>query len=281
VLAGFFYGFAHFIKEALHALPEIAQNAIPRIIDYATKQGVDLPFHDVDSLKTLVLASLTDQLRHLGNFARIATKEFAFLIIGAVVSVSLFLTPRFERGDPVRLGRNLYAQFCDELTERFASFFRSFERVMGAQLIISGINTVLTSIFVLSVGLPNPVVVIVLTFLSGLLPVVGNLISNSVIVCIAFTRSPELAFACLAFLVVIHKLEYFLNSKIIGDRIKNPVWLTLLALILGERLMGIPGMILAPVVLHFIKVEASRLPPWTDSENTPAPPPEVEQSLTR
>jgi predicted PurR-regulated permease PerM len=34
--------------------------------------------------------------------------------------------------------------------------------------------------------------------------------------------------------------------------------MTLLALILGEKLMGIPGMILAPVVLHYIKVEASR-----------------------
>ena len=36
------------------------------------------------------------------------------------------------------------------------------------------------------------------------------------------------------------------------------MWLTLLGLLLGERLMGIPGMILAPIVLHYIKVEASR-----------------------
>jgi predicted PurR-regulated permease PerM len=54
-------------------------------------------------------------------------------------------------------------------------------------------------------------------------------------------------------------LEYFLNSKIIGNRIRNPVWLTLLGLIIGERLMGVPGMILAPVVLHYLKVEASRM----------------------
>jgi predicted PurR-regulated permease PerM len=55
--------------------------------------------------------------------------------------------------------------------------------------------------------------------------------------------------------VAIHKLEYFLNSKIIGDRIRNPVWLTLIALIIGERLMGIPGLILAPVVLNYLRVE--------------------------
>src|SRR5437899_10894589 len=67
--------------------------------------------------------------------------------------------------------------------------------------------------------------------------------------------SPRLAIVALIFLVAVHKLEYFLNSKIIGDRIRNPVWLTLVALIIGERLMGIPGLILAPVVLNYLRVE--------------------------
>ena len=81
---------------------------------------------------------------------------------------------------------------------------------------------------------------------------------NTLIVGVAFTLSPNTALWSLVFLVVLHKLEYFLNSKVIGDRIKNPMWLTLLGLIIGETLMGIPGMILAPVVLHYIKVEASK-----------------------
>ena len=92
----------------------------------------------------------------------------------------------------------------------------------------------------------------------GLLPIVGNIISNTVIVFVGFTISPRMALVALVFLMVIHKLEYFLNSKIVGDRIKNPMWLTLIGLVLGEKLMGVPGMILAPVVLHYIKVEASQ-----------------------
>jgi predicted PurR-regulated permease PerM len=109
--------------------------------------------------------------------------------------------------------------------------------------------------------------VVGLTFLCGLLPIVGNLISNAIIVGIAVTMSPRLAIVALIFLVAVHKLEYFLNSKIIGDLIKNPVWLTLLALIIGERFMGIPGMILAPVVLNYIKVEASK---WPAPDSIPA-----------
>ena len=69
----------------------------------------------------------------------------------------------------------------------------------------------------------------------------------------------KFALASLVFLVAVHKLEYFLNSKIIGGRIRNPVWLTLLGLVIGEELMGIPGMILAPVVLNYLRVEMSKI----------------------
>src|SRR5262249_19946213 len=129
----------------------------------------------------------------------------------------------------------------------------------SAQFIISLLNTGFTAIYVFAVGLPYAPLMIVLTFLCGMLPIIGNLISNTAIVALSFRVSPQLAFASLVFLIVLHKFEYFLNSKIIGDRIKNPVWLTLLGLIIGERLMGIPGMILAPVILDFIKVEASTI----------------------
>jgi predicted PurR-regulated permease PerM len=141
---------------------------------------------------------------------------------------------------------------------RFEIFFVSFNKVIGAQIIISAINTVLTAIFLIWNGFPYTVVIIGLTFLCGLLPIIGNIMSNTLIVGVGFTISPNMALWSLIFLVVIHKLEYFLNSKIIGDRIKNPMWLTLIGIVLGEKLMGIPGMVLAPVVLHYIKVEASK-----------------------
>ena len=48
------------------------------------------------------------------------------------------------------------------------------------------------------------------------------------------------------------------------------MWLTLIGLIVGEKLMGIPGMILAPVVLHYIKMEASRNKAATDLASSPA-----------
>jgi predicted PurR-regulated permease PerM len=263
LLAGIAYGLAFFINQAIEALPQIADKAIPSIIRWAEERQVQLPFTDFDSLKALAMEAVKNQVQFLGgfaNFARGATMQFVFLVIGCVVAISLFLNARMELNRHNHLlQNNLYSICCDEIAERFAGFYQSFATVMGAQIVISAINTVLTMIFVLTVGLPHPVVIVGVTFFCGLLPVLGNLVSNTIIVGIGFTRSPEMALMALVFLVVIHKLEYFLNSKIIGTRIHNPVWLTLLGLIVGEKLMGIPGMILAPVVLYYLKVETSKI----------------------
>ena len=136
--------------------------------------------------------------------------------------------------------------------EWFFDFYppRLFAMVVAQVPIMIGIHAGSTDLHLLAM---------LLSFgLFGLLPILGNLMSNTLIVSVGFTLSPNTALASLIFLVVIHKLEYFLNSKIIGHRIQNPMWLTLLGLVLGERLMGVPGMILAPVVFHYIKVEASQ-----------------------
>ena len=45
----------------------------------------------------------------------------------------------------------------------------------------------------------------------------------------------------------------------ITTRLPASAELTLLGLIIGERLMGIPGMILAPVVLNYLRLEGSRI----------------------
>jgi predicted PurR-regulated permease PerM len=261
LVLGIFYLFAFMFRQAYFAFPAIAEKSIPAILNFAAEHDITLPFDDLPTLREASLEWIRHQLLYVGNFAKIATKEFAFLAIGFIVAISLFINPAIDldRGRH-HIERNLYSFACDEIATRFRSFYLSFARVMGAQLIISTINTGFTAVYLLAIHMENAVLVIAVTFLCGMLPIVGNLISNSMIVAISFTQSPHLAFASLIYLIVLHKLEYFLNSKIIGDRIKNPVWLTLLGLVLGERLMGIPGMILAPVILNFVKVEASQIP---------------------
>jgi predicted PurR-regulated permease PerM len=274
VVAAIGCGLAYFSRQVRVQLPEIARKTIPAVVEYAEKQGVDLGFTDYASLKTVAVAEVQQSIANFGRYLRAAAFQIAQLLIGLVVAVSLFLNVRWgSEDDPHTARDSLYATVVRELSVRFQTFFSSFSRVIGAQIIISLINTALTAIFLVWNGYPNATVIVVLTFLCGLLPIIGNILSNTLIVGVSFTIAPRLALFALIFLVIIHKLEYFLNSKIIGDRIRNPMWLTLIGLVLGEKLMGIPGLILAPVVLHYIKVEASRNKAGDSASPAAAPPP--------
>jgi predicted PurR-regulated permease PerM len=256
-----FYGVGFFLQSTVEALPAIAVKAVPAVTQWADAHQIRLPFTDFTSLKEQLLKSAASEANNIGkfaNFATGATKEFIYLLVGCVVAMGLYLNPRLELDhEPAGAKNNLYSACCAEITTRFARFYESFCMVMRAQVIISSIDATLTGIFIEIMGLHYLIVAVGITFLCGLLPVVGNLLSNTVVVGLGFIASPTKGLIALAYLVCIHQLEYLLNSKIIGGKIRSPLWLTLLALVLGEALMGIAGMILAPAILHYIRIEMS------------------------
>ena len=136
---------------------------------------------------------------------------------------------------------------------------RAFRGVMVAQAKISAINAVLTGIFLLGVmpltGFPLPLAktLVVLTFVVGLMPVLGNLISNAAITLVALLVAPAAAVVALVFLIVVHKLEYFLNARIVGGEIGARAWELLLAMLVAEACFGVSGLIMAPVVYVWLR----------------------------
>ena len=254
------YGAGFYVGESVKSLPEIRERVIPKVLEYADGYGLTLPFSDTTTFKAQVTSVAKKQAADLAKFGFLATREIVLMIIAFVIAIGIFINSKVDLGEGTyAVKNNLYSIATKELSNRFLTLYRSFVTVMGAQLVIASINTVFTAIFVLLVQLDFAKSVILITFFCGLLPIIGNLISNTIIVGIALTHSPQLAIGSLTYLVVLHKGEYFLNSRIIGGRIRNPMWLTLLGLVIGETLMGIPGMIFAPVILHYLKSEASRI----------------------
>src|SRR6185312_3918980 len=94
-----------------------------------------------------------------------------------------------------------------------------------------------------------------ITFVGGLIPIVGNLIANTVIVVISLSVSPQLAVASLVFLVVVHKLEYFLNARIVGGHIHARAWELLMAMLVMQAAFGMAGLVAAPIYYAYVKDE--------------------------
>ena len=137
----------------------------------------------------------------------------------------------------------------------------AFWQVAMAQLKISAVNTLLTAAYLLvalplfGINLPLTKTLVAVTFIAGLLPIVGNLISNSTIVVISLSVSFKVALASLVFLVLVHKLEYFVNARIVGTQINARAWEILLAMLVMERLFGPAGVVAAPVFYAWLKSE--------------------------
>ncbi|GLW60202.1 MAG: hypothetical protein WHS85_06520 [Hydrogenophilus sp.] len=135
----------------------------------------------------------------------------------------------------------------------------SFTQVVFAQVKISLVNTALTAVFLVGIlpllgrTLPLTPVLLVVTFVAGLLPVVGNLISNTITTLVALSVSVIDAVLALGWLVFIHKLEYFLNAHIIGNRIRSHAWEILTMMVVLEAAFGVAGVVSAPVFFAQLK----------------------------
>ena len=148
-----------------------------------------------------------------------------------------------------------------DLVARCTRFTHAFHDIVFAQARISALNTIFTAIFLLivlplaGVHLPLTKTLIMITFVVGLLPVIGNLISNTLIVLVALSISLWVALGALIFLILIHKLEYFLNARIVGRRIHARAWEILLAMLAMEAAFGLPGVVAAPIYYAYFKSE--------------------------
>lgn len=240
------------LLEQATPLIERARAQLPAVVvDY-------LPEGEVEIRRAAIawLREHAAQLQIAGqNAGRVLVQLLIGIVLGAMLALQGTQVPR-ERG-PLAFA----------LGARCANLAASFRDVVFAQAKISAINTLLTGIYLLvvlplfGVNLPLARTLVAMTFVVGLLPVVGNLISNTLIFIVGLSVSLGVAIAALSYLVVIHKLEYFLNAGIVGTQIRARAWELLIAMLAMEALFGIGGLIAAPVYYAVLKreLEAQRL----------------------
>jgi predicted PurR-regulated permease PerM len=238
--------------ERLMPVIERARTKLPSIITE------NLPDNS-EEIRTTLVSWLREHAVQLQLAGKQAARVIVQLLIGIVLGAMLALhrTRVQPPGGPLTV----------LLNGRCANLVTAFQDVVFAQIKISALNTLLTAIFLLVVlplfGVEMPLAksLVAITFVVGLLPVVGNLISNTLIFVVGLSLSLGVAISALAYLVIIHKLEYFLNARIIGTQIRARAWELLIAMLLMESIFGAPGLIAAPIYYAFAKreLEAARL----------------------
>ena len=257
--AGAVVALAAFVRGHLGDLPgvfakmaDVLDRARDQLSAWGVGTGALASFETAEQIKEASSLWLRTHATDLTKAGGEAGRTALHIVMGIVVGILVFFR-REARGDP----RPLSAA----LAGRVSRFSASFESVVLAQLEISAINTALTAVYLLvllplaGMKLPFSGTLVLITFVTGLLPVVGNLLSNTAIVILSFGVTPWLALLSLGFLVGVHKLEYLVNAKIVGNRIGAESWEILLSIIVFEVAFGVPGVVLAPIVYAYAKGE--------------------------
>ncbi len=247
-------GLASALRHGNDSLPALLQK-MAEILDNSRQRLPEslndyLPA-DADELRDKVTSWLRLHAGAVGGAGMIAGRVFAHILIGMVIGSLLALREGTIQGQR--------APLAAAIADQAAQLSESFRRVVFAQAWIAGINGAFTAVYLMlmlplcGVHLPLTKSMVILTLFAGLLPIIGNLLSNSVIVIVSMSSSLPVAVASLVFLICVHKLEYFLNARIIGSHIRAKAWELLLAMVLMEAMFGVGGVIAAPIYYAYMK----------------------------
>jgi predicted PurR-regulated permease PerM len=237
-MAALLAALAETLENLKRNLPESLAAAIPATIEDLREEFVIL---------------LREHGHRISSAGMAGVKTFVHIIFGMVIG-GMTALHSFKRDHE-------WPALLAAMHDRAMALADAFDKVVFAQVKISALNTALTFIFLVlllplfGIHLPLLTVLIPLTFLAGLLPVVGNLISNTAIVLISLGVSTGAGVASLLFLVLIHKLEYFTNARIVGGEVHASAWELICAMVTMEAFFGLPGLVAAPVAYAWLKGE--------------------------
>lgn len=256
-----YYATPRIIAEANTAAGELAQvqaNIRNIIEDLKVKQPTLAPL--LDRFLEDEVAEYAEWARTEARDALLKSAKFLFKTISTVLLALLFgyliVLDLSRLTQEVRaLGRSRLAEFYREAGEPVVRFADVIAKAFRAQATIAVLNTVLTAIGLVLLGVPKILLLSIIVFFFSFIPVLGVILSTTPIVLVALNVGGLwLAVGVVVMITVVHIVEaYFLNPLIYGHHMKlNPV-LVIIILFVGNHFFGIWGMVLGvPVATYFI-----------------------------
>ena len=250
----------------LKALPLYLQTVSERLRDYCTEDlGLDLPENTqelIDYLKDLVGMFDLSQLRDF------LSATFSTLLQGysfTLTVFNLFLLPFFVyyiSRDLKILHRHVGSYMDPPLREKVSSvggkILGHVYAFVRGQLIVAFSMAVMYSCALSLVGLKQALIVGVISGFLNVIPYFGFVVGLSIASIISFVTADsitlQLLLIWLSFFVV-HGIEgTFLTPKIVGDSVGIHPLGVMVALVIGGKLLGLLGLVLAVPIAASLKV---------------------------
>ena len=215
--------------------------------------GIDV---DLKGVTETINSHLREYL--LGQFGNAVTLGVTALttalqiILMFIVAFLLSLEAPLVRRDLRRIVPSDYRSDFDQIWRRVRRMLYAYVR---GQLIIAGLIGIFSGLACAVFGLPDPVALGLIAGITALIPYLGPFIGAVPAVLVGLSQSPAQALVILIAYIVIS--NFFLNvifPKVMGDAVRLPPILVIVALLAGFSWGGILGMFVAVPVAATLRI---------------------------
>lgn len=122
----------------------------------------------------------------------------------------------------------------------------AISRYLVGEFGLSFINGVLSAVFLTMIQAPSPLLLATVAFLGSFVPMVGTIVSSTIITLVCLAGSPQTALAAGIYYLVYMQVEaYILTPRIMDKAVEVPGALVVIAVVAGGTLGGVLGALVA------------------------------------
>lgn len=151
-----------------------------------------------------------------------------------------------------------------DLSEQIST---SIGRYVIGQVSIAAISAILAFVFMSIAGVPFALVLAMLAFVLGLIPLVGTISTAILVTLVALSVSPTLAIAAAIYYLIYMQVEaYIISPRIMSRAVAVPGAVVVVAALAGGALLGVLGALVAiPVAASIMLILRQVYTPYQDA----------------
>jgi predicted PurR-regulated permease PerM len=252
-----------FLAAVMPSLIHQTQNfitAAPHIIKDTQNQnsavGKFVRKYNLEGEVTKISHQLSDRLGNIGGAAfstatKIGSSVFSVLTILVLTFMMLVEGPHW-----VEFARELIPERKRKTVDRLTSdMYRVVRGYINGQVLLATLASalILPALFIL--GISNPLALVVVIFVCGLIPLVGHTIGAVIVTFVALFHSPSAAIIILAYYIFYQQVEnYVIQPRIQSNSTDMSPLLVFTSVILGVSFSGIIGGLVAIPIAGCLRI---------------------------
>lgn len=237
-----------FIKQVPHLISSLH--------DQNSSLGHFIREHHLEGQVNKLSSQLSGKLNNIGGTAfsalsTIGSSIFAAVTITVLTIMMLATGPRWRRVIE-RLIPRRHAKRTQKLAH---DMHRVIQGYVNGQVLLAAIASALIVPMLFILGISNPLALMVIVFICGLIPMVGHTIGAIIITIVALFHSVPSAIIILAYYILYQQIEnYVIQPRIQANATNMSALLVFIAVILGANFSGLLGALVAIPIMGCIRV---------------------------